>query len=103
MSPTNNFIVNGGACTQEEFVRIACEPTRSVVVEACAGSGKTFLLVSRMLRLLLDGCEPSELLAITFFSFRSSVSFLLVFDHSFLLFEQYFSTLPFPSFICRSL
>ena len=27
---------------------------------------KTFLLVSRMLRLLLEGCEPSELLAITF-------------------------------------
>lgn len=66
MQPTGNFIVNGSACTQAEFVRIACEPTRSVVVEACAGSGKTFLLVSRMLRLLLDGCEPSELLAITF-------------------------------------
>ena len=66
MQPAGNFIVNGSACTQAEFVRIACEPTRSVVVEACAGSGKTFLLVSRMLRLLLDGCEPSELLAITF-------------------------------------
>lgn len=66
MPTANNFIVNGSACTQTEFVRIACEPTRSVVVEACAGSGKTFLLVSRMLRLLLEGCEPSELLAITF-------------------------------------
>jgi ATP-dependent helicase/nuclease subunit A len=41
-------------------------PARSVVVEACAGSGKTWLLVSRMLRLLLAGAEPSELLAITF-------------------------------------
>ncbi|OZA31269.1 MAG: DNA helicase [Hydrogenophilales bacterium 17-61-9] len=44
----------------------ALSPTRSVVVEACAGSGKTWLLVSRMLRLLLAGAEPSALLAITF-------------------------------------
>lgn len=44
----------------------ALDPTRSAVVEACAGSGKTWLLVSRMLRLLLAGAEPSELLAITF-------------------------------------
>ena len=41
-------------------------PTHSAVVEACAGSGKTWLLVSRMLRLLLAGAKPSELLAITF-------------------------------------
>ncbi|OJZ16308.1 MAG: DNA helicase [Thiobacillus sp. 65-29] len=45
---------------------IALSPTRSAVVEACAGSGKTWLLVSRMLRLLLAGAAPSELLAITF-------------------------------------
>ncbi len=45
---------------------VALDPTRSVVVEACAGSGKTWLLVSRMLRLLLAGAAPSELLAITF-------------------------------------
>ncbi len=44
----------------------ALSPARSVVVEACAGSGKTWLLVSRMIRLLLAGAEPSELLAITF-------------------------------------
>jgi ATP-dependent helicase/nuclease subunit A len=44
----------------------ALSPARSVVVEACAGSGKTWLLVSRMLRLLLAGAKPSELLAITF-------------------------------------
>ncbi len=44
----------------------ALSPLRSVVVEACAGSGKTWLLVSRMIRLLLAGAAPSELLAITF-------------------------------------
>ncbi|GAB1233359.1 double-strand break repair helicase AddA [Ferrigenium sp. UT4] len=45
---------------------IALDPNRSVVVEACAGSGKTWLLVSRIVRLLLDGAPPSTILAITF-------------------------------------
>jgi len=45
---------------------IALDPKRSVVVEACAGSGKTWLLVSRIARLLLDGVQPSQILAITF-------------------------------------
>jgi ATP-dependent helicase/nuclease subunit A len=45
---------------------IALDPSRSVVVEACAGSGKTWLLVSRIVRLLLDGAQPSQILAITF-------------------------------------
>ncbi len=44
----------------------ALDPQRSVVVEACAGSGKTWLLVSRVVRLLLDGVPPGEILAITF-------------------------------------
>ena len=47
-------------------IDLALSPAHSVVVEACAGSGKTWLLVSRMLRLLLAGAAPSELLAITF-------------------------------------
>ena len=46
--------------------RIALDPGRSVVVEACAGSGKTWLLVSRIVRLLLAGVKPGEILAITF-------------------------------------
>jgi ATP-dependent helicase/nuclease subunit A len=60
------YEANGEAVDAMRFTQIACNPARSVVVEACAGSGKTWLLVARMLRLLLAGAEPSELLAITF-------------------------------------
>ena len=45
---------------------IACDPSKSVIVSACAGSGKTWLLVARMIRLLLAGAKPSEILALTF-------------------------------------
>ena len=45
---------------------IACDPLNNVVVEACAGSGKTWLLVSRIVRALLAGVEPPQILAITF-------------------------------------
>ncbi|WP_199027039.1 exodeoxyribonuclease V subunit beta [Ralstonia sp. ASV6] len=57
---------DGAPVTPEDFSRAACDPLRSVVVEACAGSGKTWLLVTRMLRLLLAGAAPSDILAITF-------------------------------------
>lgn len=60
------YEANGEAVDAMRFTQIACNPARSVVVEACAGSGKTWLLVARMLRLLMAGTEPSELLAITF-------------------------------------
>jgi ATP-dependent helicase/nuclease subunit A len=60
------YEVNGEAVGSQQFTQVACDPSQSVVVEACAGSGKTWLLVARMLRLLLDGASPSELLAITF-------------------------------------
>jgi len=46
--------------------KVALDPRNSVVVEACAGSGKTWLLVSRIVRLLMDGAQPSQILAITF-------------------------------------
>lgn len=44
----------------------ACDPARSVMVSACAGSGKTWLLVARMVRILLAGAKPHEILALTF-------------------------------------
>lgn len=60
------YTLNGQAVDATTFTHTACNPYHSVVVEACAGSGKTWLLVGRMLRLLLAGAKPSELLAITF-------------------------------------
>jgi hypothetical protein len=57
---------NGQPVSREAFYAIACDPRRSVAVEACAGAGKTWMLVSRMLRALLDGAAPHEILAITF-------------------------------------
>jgi len=57
---------NGHPVSREAFYAIACDPARSVAVEACAGAGKTWMLVSRMLRALLDGAAPHEILAITF-------------------------------------
>lgn len=57
---------NGQRVLREQFYAMACDPRRNVVVEACAGAGKTWMLVSRMLRALADGAQPHEILAITF-------------------------------------
>jgi ATP-dependent helicase/nuclease subunit A len=57
---------NGSPVARAHFYAIACDPSRSVAVEACAGAGKTWMLVSRMVRALLEGCAPQEILAITF-------------------------------------
>jgi ATP-dependent helicase/nuclease subunit A len=57
---------NGARVRRERFYEIACDPRRSVAVEACAGAGKTWMLVSRILRALLAGAQPQEILAITF-------------------------------------
>ncbi len=51
---------------RQTMTAAALNPRHSVVIEACAGSGKTWLLVSRILRLLLTGAAPSSILAITF-------------------------------------
>jgi len=57
---------NGHPVSRENFYTIACDPQRHVVVEACAGAGKTWMLVSRILRALLEDVAPHEILAITF-------------------------------------
>ena len=63
---TPRYRKDGGACDASTFYAVACDPTRPVVVEACAGAGKTWLLVSRIARALLLDTPPHEILAITF-------------------------------------
>ena len=60
------YELNGKPVSREDFYAVACDPRRSVAVEACAGAGKTWMLVSRILRALLAGCAAHEILAITF-------------------------------------
>ena len=60
------FRIDDAPASREAFYAVACDPARSCAVEACAGSGKTWMLVSRMLRALLEGASPHEILAITF-------------------------------------
>ena len=63
---------NGNRVTADAFYAVACDPQRSVAVEACAGAGKTWMLVSRIVRALLEGLDgpaglqPQQILAITF-------------------------------------
>ncbi|MTI00289.1 double-strand break repair helicase AddA [Roseibium sp. RKSG952] len=45
---------------------LASRPQASAWVSANAGSGKTFVLSRRVVRLLLDGTDPSRILALTF-------------------------------------
>jgi ATP-dependent helicase/nuclease subunit A len=66
MTPQAAYEHNGKPVSAEVFYAIACDPRRSVAVEACAGAGKTWMLVSRIVRALLDGAQPQEILAITF-------------------------------------
>ena len=63
---TSAYCVNQTPVSREAFYALACNPARSVAVEACAGAGKTWMLVSRIIRALLDGCAPQDILAITF-------------------------------------
>ncbi len=60
------YHLDGRLVDEAAVYAAACDPRRSIVVEACAGSGKTWMLVSRILRALLDGAQPQEILALTF-------------------------------------
>lgn len=46
--------------------QLASDPAASVFVSANAGSGKTYVLVNRVVRLLLDGVPPEKILCVTF-------------------------------------
>jgi ATP-dependent helicase/nuclease subunit A len=60
------YTLDGLNVGRQAFYAAACDPRRAVVVEACAGAGKTWMLVSRIVRALLDGAEPEQIVAITF-------------------------------------
>jgi ATP-dependent helicase/nuclease subunit A len=60
------YRIDGRQVPSEAFYARACDPSRSVAIEACAGAGKTWMLVSRILRALLAGAQPQDILAITF-------------------------------------
>ncbi|MEO5771101.1 MAG: UvrD-helicase domain-containing protein, partial [Burkholderiaceae bacterium] len=59
------YRIDGRPVPAAAFYAAACNPRRAVVVEACAGAGKTWMLVSRIVRALLDGALPQQILAIT--------------------------------------
>jgi ATP-dependent helicase/nuclease subunit A len=60
------YRIDGQPTSAEAFYATACDPARSVAVEACAGAGKTWMLVARIVRALLDGAAAQDILAITF-------------------------------------
>jgi ATP-dependent helicase/nuclease subunit A len=60
------YQINGQSADAAAFYALACDPTRSIAVEACAGAGKTWMLVARIVRALLDGTPAQNILAITF-------------------------------------
>ena len=66
MTRAPSYQLDGCEASREAFYATACDPRRHVVVEACAGAGKTWMLVARIVRALLDGAEPQDILAITF-------------------------------------
>lgn len=64
--PSKAYAIDGQGVDAQAFYALACDPHQAVAVQACAGAGKTWMLVSRMLRALLDGARADEILAITF-------------------------------------
>ncbi len=52
--------------SQSTRTQLAIDPNKNIAVFASAGTGKTHLLVHRILKLLLNNVDPSNILAITF-------------------------------------
>ena len=53
-----SYQLDGREASREAFYAAACDPRRPVVVEACAGAGKTWRLVARIVRALVEGAQP---------------------------------------------
>src|SRR5689334_19027669 len=58
----------------------AADPERSVFVSANAGSGKTHVLVQRVINLLLRGADPAKILCVTFTKAAAANMATRVFD-----------------------
>ena len=58
----------------------AADPDRSVFVSANAGSGKTHVLVQRVINLLLRGADPAKILCVTFTKAAAANMATRVFD-----------------------
>ena len=58
----------------------ASDPGASAWVSANAGSGKTHVLAQRVIRLLLDGCDPAKILCLTFTKAAAANMATRVFD-----------------------
>ena len=61
--------------------RAAADPQRSIWVSAHAGSGKTYVLAQRVLRLLLSGAPPSQILCLTYTKAAAANMSKRIFDH----------------------
>ncbi|MEQ9115403.1 MAG: UvrD-helicase domain-containing protein [Rickettsiales bacterium] len=66
----------------------ASDPTKNIWVSASAGSGKTKLLVDRVLRILLSGQPPESILCITFTKSASSEMYERIKDVLFSWFQK---------------
>ncbi|MBI3672427.1 MAG: UvrD-helicase domain-containing protein [Rhizobiales bacterium] len=65
MGPLGDSTVSGRDQVSDEQRR-ASDPLASAWVSANAGSGKTHVLINRLIRLMLAGAEPSRILCLTF-------------------------------------
>ncbi len=64
----------------ERTQRLAADPARNVFVSANAGSGKTRVLVDRVIRLLLEGSTPDRILCLTYTKASASEMQTRLFD-----------------------
>ena len=61
--PSNPVVApaNAGKEASDEDLQQCIDPSKSVVVTACAGSGKTWLLTSRIIRIILENAADLEI------------------------------------------